>query len=104
MRAFPAKRLLKKFVEFRGDADKTRRRSRGIKAPDFWTPGSHQLPLPPRRIWQRLCAKLSNGSPALTRSQRKITRKFPTESRASSKIEVQKLKDPRRIFDFTLRT
>ena len=62
MRAFPAKRLLKKFVEFRGDADKTRRRFRGIKAPDFWTAwfSSVTPPAPPhmaaalRQTQQRL--------------------------------------------------
>ena len=71
MRAFPAKRLLKKFVEFRGDADKTRRRSLGIKAPDFWTHWFSSVTLPPRRIWQRPCAKLSNGSPALIQASAK---------------------------------
>ena len=66
MRAFPAKRLLKKFVEFRGDADKTRRRSRGIKAPDFWTPwfSAVTAPAPPhmaaalRQAQQRLDGRL----------------------------------------------
>jgi hypothetical protein len=50
-----------------------------------------------RQAQQRLDGRSS-------RAQRKITREFPAQSRASSKIGVQKLKDPHRIFDFTLHT